>query len=38
MDAALYRELAEASHSWALLLMGDFNHPDICWEGSLVFA
>jgi len=29
-DEALYRQTGEASHSQTLLLMGDFNHPDIC--------
>ncbi|GAB0190824.1 ras GTPase-activating protein 1-like [Grus japonensis] len=28
--------LQEASHSQALLLLGDFNHPDICWKSSTV--
>ncbi|GAB0205366.1 hypothetical protein GRJ2_003002200 [Grus japonensis] len=28
-DEALYRQIEAASHSQALVLMGDFNHPDI---------
>lgn len=33
-DEAFYRQLQVASHSQALVLMGDFNHPDICWEDN----
>ena len=29
---AFYRQLQAASQSQALVLMGDFNHPDIRWE------
>ena len=29
---ALYRQIGAASLSQALVLMGDFNHPDICWR------
>jgi len=29
---AFYRQLKVASQSQALILMGDFNHPDISWE------
>ncbi|GAB0179159.1 hypothetical protein GRJ2_000381200 [Grus japonensis] len=29
-DEALYRQIGAASRSQALVLMGDFNHPDIC--------
>jgi len=29
---AFYRQLKVASQSQALVFMGDFNHPDICWE------
>jgi len=32
VDEAFYRQLQAASQSQALVLMGDFNHPDICWE------
>ena len=28
----LYEQLAEAARSPALVLVGDFNFPDICWE------
>ncbi|GAB0206304.1 hypothetical protein GRJ2_003096000 [Grus japonensis] len=31
-DEALYRQIGTASCSQALVLMGDFNHPDICWR------
>ncbi|GAB0179184.1 hypothetical protein GRJ2_000383700 [Grus japonensis] len=33
-DEALYRQMEAASHSQALVLMGDFNHPDICWRDN----
>ncbi|GAB0185603.1 hypothetical protein GRJ2_001025600 [Grus japonensis] len=33
-DGALYRQIGAASRSQALVLMGDFNHPDICWRDS----
>ncbi|PKU34212.1 dtw domain-containing protein 2 [Limosa lapponica baueri] len=33
-DEALYRQIGPASHSQALVLMGDFNHPDICWKNN----
>jgi len=32
VDEAFYRQLKVASQSQALVLMGNFNHPDICWE------
>jgi len=32
VDEAFYRQLQAASQSQALVLMGDFNHPDINWE------
>ena len=25
----------EVSHLQALVLMGDFNHPDICWDSGM---
>jgi len=31
-DEALYRQTGEVSRSKALVLMGDFNHPDIFWR------
>ena len=34
MDEAFYRQLQVASCSQALVLMGVFNHPDICWGDS----
>ncbi|GAB0210120.1 mitochondrial enolase superfamily member 1 [Grus japonensis] len=33
-DEALYRQIGAASCSQALVLMGDFNHPDICWRDN----
>ena len=32
VDEAFYKQLQAASQSQALVLMGDFNHPDISWE------
>ncbi|XP_062466520.1 uncharacterized protein LOC134159318 [Pezoporus occidentalis] len=32
MDEVLYRQIGKASHSQVLVLMGDFNHRDICWR------
>jgi len=32
VDEAFYRQLKVASQSQSLVLMGDFNHPGICWE------
>ena len=31
MDKTLYRQLGEVSRSLPLVLVGDFNFPDICW-------
>ena len=31
-DKAFYEQLAEVARSPALVLMGDFNFPDICWK------
>ncbi|PKU32130.1 dtw domain-containing protein 2 [Limosa lapponica baueri] len=33
-DAALYKQIGAASRSHTLVLMGDFNHPDICWKDN----
>jgi len=33
-DKAFCLQLQEASRSQALILLGDFNHPDICWKSS----
>ncbi|GAB0182026.1 hypothetical protein GRJ2_000667900 [Grus japonensis] len=33
-DEALYRQIGAASRSQALVLMGDFNHPHICWRDN----
>jgi len=32
VDEAFYKQLKPASQSQALVLVGDFNHPDISWE------
>jgi len=32
VDEAFYRQLKVAPQSQALVLLGDFNHPDISWE------
>ena len=34
-DELFYEQLAEAARSPALVLMGDFNFPDVCWEYNL---
>ncbi|GAB0179410.1 hypothetical protein GRJ2_000406300 [Grus japonensis] len=34
LDEALYRQIGAASCSQALVLMGDFSHPDICWRNN----
>ena len=36
VDEAFLLQLQEVSHSQALVLMGDFNHPDICWNSGMV--
>ena len=36
MDKVFYEQLAEVKQSPALVLMGDFNFPDICWEHNTV--
>ncbi|PKU29668.1 hypothetical protein llap_20028 [Limosa lapponica baueri] len=33
VDEAFYSQLKVASQSQALVLVGDFNQPDICWKG-----
>ena len=33
-EEALYRQIGAASRSQALVLMGDFNHPNICWRDN----
>ena len=32
MDKAFYEQFAEVVQLPALILMGDFNFPDICWK------
>ncbi|CAM4569974.1 unnamed protein product [Lepidochelys olivacea] len=34
VDEAFFQQLTEVTRSQALVLMGDFNHPDICWESN----
>jgi len=34
VDGAFFLQLQEALQ--ALVLLGDFNHPDICWKSSTV--
>jgi len=34
VNEVFYKRLAEVSQSLALVLMGDFNLPDICWKYS----
>ena len=31
-DGIFYKQLGEVSQSPALVLMGDFNFPDVCWK------
>ncbi|GAB0208240.1 mitochondrial enolase superfamily member 1 [Grus japonensis] len=33
-DEAFYKQLAEVSQSLALVLVGDFNLPDVCWKSN----
>ena len=35
MDEAFYEQLAEVVRSPALVLVGDFNFPDICWKYNI---
>ncbi|GAB0186934.1 hypothetical protein GRJ2_001158700 [Grus japonensis] len=35
-DEALYRQVGAASCSQALVLIGDFNYPNICWRDNTV--
>ena len=32
MDEVFYKQLLEVAQSPALVLMGNFNFPDICWK------
>ena len=36
MDEAPYRQVGAISHSQALVLMGDLNHPNICSRDNTV--
>lgn len=31
VDETLYKQIGAVSHSQNMVLIGDFNHPDICW-------
>ena len=35
VDEAFLLQLQEVSHLQVLVLMGDFNHPDICWDSGM---
>jgi len=35
VDEVFLLQLQEVSHSRALVLMGDFKHPDICWDSGM---
>ncbi|PKU42878.1 adaptin ear-binding coat-associated protein 1 [Limosa lapponica baueri] len=35
VDEAFYKQLGEISQSFATVLVGDFNLPDICWEYNM---
>ncbi len=35
VDEAFLPQLQEVSHSLALVLIGDFNHLDICWDSGM---
>ena len=35
VDEVFYLQLQEMSQSLALVLLGDFNHLDICWKSSI---
>ena len=35
VDEAFLHQLQKVSRSQALVLMGDFNHPDICWDSGM---
>jgi len=34
VDEPFYRQLKVASPSQALVIMGDFSHPDNCWKDN----
>jgi len=34
-DEALYRQIGETLLSKALVLMGNFSHPDMCWRDNI---
>ena len=35
VDEAFYKQLKAALQSQVVVLMGDFNHPNICWVSSM---
>ena len=36
IDGAFFLQLQKASRSQAFVLLGEFNHPSICWKSSTV--
>jgi len=34
VDKALYRKIGAASCPQALVILGNFNHPNICWRDN----
>jgi len=34
VDEAFFLQLQKVSQSQVLILLGDINHPDICWKSS----
>ena len=36
VDEALYKQIGAASHSQNMALIGNFNHPNICWRDNTV--
>jgi len=35
VDETLYKQIGAVSHSQNMVLIGDFNHPDICWMDNI---
>lgn len=38
VDKAFLLQLKKVLRLWALVLMGDFNHRDICWDSGMGVA
>jgi len=36
VDKMIYKQLGGVSRSLALVLLGDFNFPDVCWKYNTV--